>query len=120
MKIANGTEIRVTTSSTADIDVTAYYDGKRGGRIQTKITTATTTQVCAAPSGDRFRTVEQLTIYNVHGATSNTITVLDHDGVSVSTRLWYGTLLAGESVHYVDGVGWQKLSTNGVPVVGAA
>ena len=103
--------VRVTTSTTADIDVAADWadittTAFTPGRTGTKISSAATTTVVAAPLASTQRQVKSLIIANVHASTSNVVTVEYYDGTNAH-QSYKRTLLAGESIQY-DGQTWKR------------
>lgn len=116
-------KIRLQTSSTAGIDVSTSYMDYNGtivtpGGLVTKITTATTTDIVGVPGASTTRNVKGIFVTNIHASTSNTVTITHFDGTN-SVEIWGGTLLAGESLEYVDTQGFIKYSANGVANGGA-
>lgn len=81
--------------------------------LNLSITTATTTDIVTAPASGVSRNLQTLCIRNGHATNSNLVTVQHTDGTTVSP-LYQCTLLAGESLHFIDGRGWQKLNANGL------
>jgi hypothetical protein len=78
------------------------------GRANTVITTATTTDIIPAPDANVCRNVKTLHIRNAD--TSNTISVtVKHTDGTVAVELHSETLKAGESLEYIDGIGFFKL-----------
>ena len=109
--------IRVTTSSTASLDVHASYVDLNGstvtpGRANTAITTATTTTVVSSPGSSTSRTVKSLHIRNKHATTGNAVTVLHSDGTT-TVELISVNLLAGYVLHYDEGAGFEILDSAG-------
>lgn len=108
--------VQVVSSSTADLEVSADFidfDGTNGvpGRQHTKITTATTTTVVAAPAAGFYRNIKTLTVRNKHASTSNTATVRkDLNGTNYEYVSW--ALAAGESLQFGD-EGWQCFDSLG-------
>jgi hypothetical protein len=110
--------LTITTSSIADIDYSVSYADITTTTFapstnEGKIITATTTTVLAAPAGSTQRQVKLITISNRHATTTNTVLV-----AKVITATSYNltsavTLLAGETLQYVDGSGWVLYSANG-------
>lgn len=107
--------LRVTTSTTAALDVHAsYVDNAIGsftpGRQNTAISTATTTTVLASPASSTQRGVEHFSASARGGA--NTVTVEQHDG-SNAFRLASVALGSGETLEYEHGQGWRVRSADG-------
>lgn len=109
--------LRVTTSSTANIDVHASFVDLSGstvtpGRTNTTISTATTTTVVGSPAASTQRTVKSLHIRNRHASSTNDVTVLHTDGTT-SVELIKLTLAAGWVLHYDEGAGFEVLDQQG-------
>lgn len=117
--INTSSKIQVITGSAVAVDVSASYvdyDGSTvtpGGNVS-KITTAATTDIVAVPGASTYRNIKSLSITNIHGASSNLVTLQHYDGTS-TVILWYGTLLAGEQLKYTDTNGFVKYTAGGVP-----
>lgn len=120
-------KVQIVTTSTANIDVHAAFfdydpaispatDRVAGGRLNTKITTATTTDVVASPGSGDIRRVETLNISNVHASTSNTITIQHTDGTN-TVVLDSFPLAAGERVAWRQGVAMRIIDANGLEKV---
>lgn len=129
-------KISLITSSTADIDVIVSYvdivtstEAVTADKQLTAITSATTTDICAAPSAGTVRNVKGILVKNKHASTSNTVT----PQINVSGTLYELApdciLLFGESLtlnadgtwfHYDDngGVYGQDLPAASDTVVG--
>ena len=109
--------LRVTTSSTANIDVHASYVDLSGttvtpSRTNTTISTATTTTVVGSPASSTQRTVKTLFIRNRHATTSNNITILHTDGTT-SVEFIKVSLNAGYTLRYDEGNGFEVLDSFG-------
>lgn len=106
-------KLQLITSSTANIDVTATYidrDQSTGvvglaDRQLTATSTATTTDIVAAPAATTTRNIKALMIRNRHASSSNDVTVQLNANSTLYT-LYKKTLLAGESLIYIDAVGF--------------
>lgn len=109
-------KIQLVSSSTAPLEVHATYVDSGTpvvpGRKNTEIVTATTTDVVASPGASVYRNVQTLVCRNSHGSTSNTVTVRHTDGTIV-VDIYSVTLAAGETLQYLDGVGFQVLTLSG-------
>jgi len=103
-------KFQLTTSSAANIDVHASFVDLNGttitpGKQNTAISSATTTDMVAAPASSTYRNVKTLTIRNKHASLSNTVTVIfDQNGTDY--ELHQATLRAGEMLSYTEGVGF--------------
>ena len=113
-------KIRLTTGSALNTDVHASWVDKNGstitpGRTNTPITTATTTDIVAAPASSTYRTVKTLTIRNRDATTANAVTVIHTDGTN-AMELTKVTLLAGFTLHYHESAGFWVTDANGANV----
>lgn len=113
-------KIRLVTNAAVDVDVHASWVDITGspavatpGRTNSKIVTATTTDIVASPAASTIRNVKQLHIANVHASSSVLVTVNHTDGTNV-IKLHEVTLLAGERSSFVEGVGFRVFDVNGV------
>jgi hypothetical protein len=111
-------KIQVITSGTAGVDVHAsYIDLSAGtvtaGRENSKITTATTTDVVDPPAASTTRNVKALHVANIHATDPNTVTIQHTDGTNV-VQLESVTLLAGERISYREGVGMRVITSQGI------
>lgn len=108
--------IEVVTDSAATVDVHASYVDLAAavvtpGRKNTAIASATTT-IVAAPGAATQRNVKTLHLRNKHASTSVGVTVRHTDGTTV-VELVKATLLAGETLSYVEGEGFVVRDANG-------
>lgn len=94
-------------SSWRDITTTAYTPG----RTVTNTNNTTDVNVVPAPGGSTQRVVDFVSIYNAD-TVSQTLTV-KFDANGTEYTIWSGSLASGESVQYVDGQGWERLSSSG-------
>lgn len=118
--IPAGSTLRLTTGSTATLSSVVSYADHDGTTVTpnaqfTAINSSTTTTICATPSTGA-RIVRSLTIRNTHASTSNLV-VLDVFNGTTAFALYRVTLLAGESLNYVDGAGWSIINAQGLPRV---
>jgi hypothetical protein len=109
--------LQIVTTTTAAIDYSISYADITTTTLspstsEGSITTATTTTVLAAPAGSTQRQVKLVSISNRGGAT-NTISVKKLISATTYTLTPTITLLAGESVQYMDGQGWLYYSASG-------
>jgi hypothetical protein len=110
--------LNLTTSSTSEIDVTVSYLDITSTTLtpasqDSQIVTATSTQICDAPSTSTQRQIKTITLLNV-GTASNSITIVKTTGVVLT--LYKTALQAGQSAVYsIDG-GWQRFDSNGTPI----
>lgn len=111
--LASATDLlQLTVGSAGLIDVHAsWMDNVAGavgpGRTNTAITTAGTVTVVAGPAGGVQRNVKTLHVRN-RGASSNIVTVAHTDGTT-SVALQSVTLLPGNTLEYIDEVGFLPL-----------
>ena len=110
--------LEITTSSVADIDYSISYADITATTFlpstsEGKITTATTTTALTAPAASTQRQIKLISITNRHASTTNTILVKkDISGIEYYLTP-VATLLAGETMQYVDGQGWIFYASNG-------
>lgn len=95
--------LTVTTTATADIDYTLCYN--YGSTLNGKIAAITT--VVLTPTGY----LNTLVVSNVHGATSNTITISKKVGTT-SYIIFKATLATGERIIYNNG-DWKVFDATG-------
>lgn len=110
-------KIQVVTGSAVAMEVHAsWVDNASGtitpGRTNTEITTATTTDVVAAPGASTQRNVQTLIIRNNHASSSNETTVRHTDGTT-AVDIFKATLAFGEAIQFIDGVGFNVISNAG-------
>jgi len=111
-------KVQIVTTTTANIDVHASFADVSGttvtlGRLNTKINTATTTDVVASPAASTSRNVKTLQIANVHASASNVVTIQHTDGTNV-VQIESVTLLAGERIAYREGIGTRLIDASGM------
>jgi hypothetical protein len=114
-------KLQITTASTGTADIYACYvdagsssltpSGTGTGMIQP--TTATTTDLVAAPAASTTRNVKTLNIRNTHATNANTYTVVLADSAGLTVTLMSVALAAGEMLTYVEGMGWNIIATDG-------
>ncbi len=107
-------KLDAVTDTTATLDVhVSYADNNSGtitlGRQLTAISTATTTDICGAPDASNIRNVKTIHIRNKSAATSGTVTVR-YNANGTIYELHSVVLRAGESLEYIEGVGWFTLA----------
>lgn len=114
-------KIQVITSAAVTVDVHVSFmdasnaappvvQGDTMGRLNTAITTATTTDICAAPAASEIRNVKTINIRNKHASTSTDITVQFNQNATLF-ELFKVTLLAGQTLEYVEGIGWYVVTS---------
>ncbi|MEP7204647.1 MAG: hypothetical protein ABI716_00440 [Candidatus Saccharibacteria bacterium] len=110
--------LALTTSSVADIDYSISYADITTTTFlpstsEGKIVTATTTTALAAPAASTQRQIKLISFTNRHALTTNTIRVMK----VISGTQYYltplATLLAGETMQYIDGQGWLYYTSTG-------
>jgi hypothetical protein len=110
--------LTIETTTIADIDYSISYVDITTSTFspsssEGKIITATTTTVLTAPAALTQRQVKLISITNRHASITNTIVV----NKVVSGTSYYltpvATLLAGESMQYLDGQGWIFYTSTG-------
>lgn len=112
-------KIQVITSTTADIEAHASWvdvDTATGniftpGKTNTKITTATTTDITPVPSSGQVKNVKFISLRNKHASSSNDVTVQFNANATLY-ELIKCTLLAGEELVCREGI-WFHLDSTG-------
>lgn len=93
----------------ASMDNPPVVQGDTSSRQNTAISTATTTDILAAPGASTLRNAKTINIRNKHASTSVGVTVVfDQNGTDF--ELVKVILLAGQTLEYVEGVGWYVVS----------
>jgi hypothetical protein len=105
--------LQVVTGQAVAVDVHAsWMDYASGtvtpGRTNTAITTATTTSVAGSPVASTVRNVKSLHLRNKDASLSVDVTVRHTDGTTI-VELIKITLAAGDSLEYIEGVGFFKV-----------
>lgn len=103
-------KIQLVTSAAATLDVHASWADNAAatltyGRTNTAITTATTTDVVAAPAGSTVRNIRSLHIRNKHASLSCNVTIIFNQNATLF-ELHATTIKAGEMLSYVEGIGF--------------
>lgn len=114
--------LELLSSSTANLDYTISYvdidaTGATGNATEGTISSATTTIILAAPAAGTIRQVKTLTVVNRHASTTNNVTIqkdISSTNYLITTAV---PLLAGESIIYMDGVGWTHYNSSGIEIV---
>jgi len=110
--VATTDKLQLVTSAAVTVDVHASYADLSGttvtpGRKNTAISTATTTDIVASPAGSTVRNIKTLHIRNKHATTPVDVTVLyEGSATDADVELHKATLLAGEMLEYVEGIGF--------------
>lgn len=109
-------KIQLTTGTAADVDVHASWVDLSGttvtpGRTNTAITSAATTDIVASPGASTTRNIKTLHIYNKDATDTTDVTVIfDQNGTDFS--LWKVSLAPGESLEYVEGIGFFEIAAS--------
>jgi hypothetical protein len=109
-------KLSLITSAAGDIDVTASWldltntdppvvKGSTSGTQLTTITTATTTDIVAAPAGTDRRNLKHVGIRNTHATSVVDVTVQINRSGGL-TEQHKATLKPGDLFTFVEGVGW--------------
>lgn len=115
-------KLQLVSSSTSSLDVLASFldmsnadppvvKGSTASRQLTAITTATTTDILAAPGASTVRNLKTLTVRN-KGAADNSVTLI-YDANGTDYEIHKVTLKTGECLEYIDGVGFYVLAATG-------
>lgn len=111
-------KIRLTTGQARNVDVHAsWLDNAAGvvtpGRTNTPITTATTTDIVAAPAASTQRNVRFINIRNRETSNTVDLTVIHTDGTN-AMELFKVTLNAQEELIFWEGLGWGVYGSDGL------
>jgi hypothetical protein len=109
-------KVQLVSSAAATLDVhVSFMDmttadppvvkGSTSGRQNTAITTATTTDILAAPASSTVRNMKTLNVRNKHASLACDCTVLFNQN-GTSYELAKQTVRAGETLEYIEGVGF--------------
>ncbi|GEM_PF-3853222 len=109
--------VQVVTNAAVTVDVHAsWVDNAAGtitpGRTNTAIATAATTTVVGSPAASTQRNLQSLIICNKHASSAVGVTINHTDGTTV-VQLYKLNLGAGETLIYLDGVGWAAYTALG-------
>lgn len=109
--------LQLVSSSSSALSVVASWGDLTSGGIdlgsnQVAISSATTTEIVAAPGASTDRQVKGITIRNT-GAASNTVTVLKDVSGTDYTVTPAVALAPGEALHYHCAQGWRVLDVAG-------
>ncbi len=110
--------LQMTTSTAAGIDVSVSYADITTTTFspssnEVKISSATTTTILAAPAASTQRQVKLMTISNRDATLSVAIVVQKLISTTTYNITPTFTLLPGETMQYMDGVGWTYYSATG-------
>lgn len=103
-------KLRLVTAQAGDIRVhAAFADLASGavtvGRLNTAISTATTTDIVASPGASTSRAVQLVNIWNDSATDANKITIQHTDGTT-TVDIYSLSLPAQAGLVYVEGEGW--------------
>ena len=125
MKLTSTSDkVQVVTTTAANIDVYATWgdydpavspstDRVTFGRLISKISSATTTDVVPVPGSGDTRKVHIVNVSNVHASTANTITIQITDGTNTAIIDSF-PLAAGERATWREGVPLRIIDANGL------
>lgn len=115
--LKNTDKLQLVSSAAASLDVhcsfmdhTTSNDDVVGDRQNTAITTATTTDIVATPSAGVIRNVKTVNIRNKHASLACDVTVV-YDANATDFELHKATIDPGETLEYVEGLGWFLVET---------
>lgn len=116
-------KLQVITSAAGQVDVHASYVDLAGttvtpGRLNTRISTAATTDVVAAPGASTTRNIKSLKVGNNHATVTNTVTMQMTDGTNVIV-IEQVTLQPGERIGYEESVGIRYFDSLGREKIGS-
>ncbi len=117
LKDTNSTLV-LTTSSSADIDYSVEYViiSTTGGVPDSqdgKVTSATDTPICDAPTGSNKIQIKKVTLRNTHASNTNDVEVLKDISSITYSQFPLVALLAGECIVYEDGYTWTIFDATG-------
>ena len=103
-------KLRLVTSTAGDVRVQASYVDLSGttvtpGRLNSSISTATTTDIVASPGASTQRNIKGLSIWNDSTTASNQVTVIHTDGTT-AVDLIQMSLPPLAGLQYTDQQGW--------------
>jgi hypothetical protein len=112
-------KLQLITTSTAPLDIFVDYvdmdnatKAVTPGRQLTKITTATTTDIMAAPASGATRKVKVVSICNTSGSATNTVTAqYNANGTLYQIDSWLMGI--SERVRFIEGKGWEPIDSSG-------
>lgn len=104
-------KLQLVTGQAVTVDVSAHYGDYASGSVTlgrqlTAISTATTTDILAAPAASTARKVKALTVRN-KGSSNVDVTVV-YDANGTDYEMYKSTLRPGECLQYIEGVGFFK------------
>lgn len=105
-------KLQLVTSAAGNIDVHCSYAEFNSsfatsglGKQNTNITTATTTDILAAPGASTTRNLKQMTVRNKSATVANDVTIV-YDQNGTDFELHKVTLQPGDMLEFVEGVGF--------------
>jgi hypothetical protein len=109
-------KLRLVTAQAGDIRVhAAYADLAAGavtvGRLNTAISTATTTDIVASPAASTSRAVQLVNIWNDSTTNANRVTIQHTDGTT-TVDIYSLSLPAQAGIVYVEGEGWTVIGNS--------
>ena len=114
LMLANTTDkFQLVTDAAVSVDVAAFWADYNGstvvpGRSLTAISTATTTDIVAAPASSTYRKLRAATIRN-HSASSVVGCTMLYNANGTTYELYAVTLRPGETLEWIEGVGFFTL-----------
>ncbi len=105
-------KLRLVTAVAGDVRVQASYVDLSGstvtpGRLNSSISTATTTDIVASPASSTQRKIKYVSIWNDSSSATNSVTVQHTDGTTV-VDIYVVSLPSQSGLTYVDGQGKTK------------
>lgn len=118
-------KLQLVTGAAATLHVVASWvdlnaDGSGDptpGRTGTAISTATTTDIVATPAASKVRNVKEITIYNYHATQSCDVNAR-YNANATPFDLPKFNLAPGESLEYIEGIGWFEIAAPTLPRIG--
>ena len=109
-------KIRLVTAVAGDVRVQASYVDLSGstvtpGRLNSSISTATTTDIVASPASSTQRKIKYVSIWNDSSSATNSVTVQHTDGTTV-VDIYVVSLPSQSGLTYVDGQGWTVIGNS--------
>lgn len=120
-----GGKLQIVTASAGSVRITASWVKNNAGTITpdgapvAAITTATTTDLFAAPGASQQSRSKVFAAFNDHATVSNAITIQHTDGTNTSP-IWKGTLAVGECVICDANGNFTHYDASGNPILGGS
>ena len=107
-------KIQLVSSAAGSLDVHCSWQDLSGttvtpGRTNTAITAAQTTDIVASPAASTTRNIKTIHCRNKHASSANDVTIV-YDQNGTDYELHKVALNAGESLEYVEGIGFFVLA----------